>query len=88
MYVNTDICTYICIPYRCFKPPNAPPIRLHKSYMDEIDCKIILSNSHVFASKQVNILMTILKRCQLVKRCQIVKGCKIVTPKYAMLKFK
>ena len=49
--------------------------------MDEIDCKIIVSNSHVVASKQVNILVRILKRCQLVKRCQIVKGCQIVTPK-------
>ena len=29
--------------------------------MDEIYCKIIVSNSHVFASKQVNILVTILK---------------------------
>ena len=56
--------------------------------MDEIDCKIIVSTYHVFANKQVNILVTILKICQLVKRCQIVKGCQIVTPKYAMLKFK
>ena len=56
--------------------------------MDEIDCKIIVSNNHVFARKQVNILVTILKMCQLVKRCKIVKGCQIVTPKYAMLKFK
>ena len=56
--------------------------------MDEIDCKIIVSDSHVLASKQVNILVTILKICQCVKRCQIVKGCQIVTPKYAMLKFK
>ena len=56
--------------------------------MYEIDCKIIVSDSHVFASKQVNILVTILKRCQLMKRCQIVKGCQIVTPKYKMLKFK
>ena len=32
--------------------------------MDEIDCKTIVSNSHLFASKQVNILLTILKRCQ------------------------
>ena len=37
--------------------------------MDEIDCKIFVSNSHVFASKEVNILVTILKICQLVKRC-------------------
>ena len=50
--------------------------------MDEIDCIIIMSNAHVFARKQVNISMTILKRCQLVKMCQI------VTPKYEMLKFK
>ena len=56
--------------------------------MDEIDCKIIVSNSHGFASKQVNILLTILKRCQLVKRCQIVKECQIVTPKYPMLNLK
>ena len=56
--------------------------------MDEIDCKIIVSNSHVFATKKVNLLVTILKIYQLVKRCQIVKGCQIVTPKYAMLKFK
>ena len=35
--------------------------------MDEIDCIIIVSSSHVFASKQVNILMKILKRCQLVR---------------------
>ena len=55
--------------------------------MDEIYCIIIVSNSHVFASKQVNISMTTLKRYQLVKRCQVVKGCQIVTPKYAMLKF-
>ena len=56
--------------------------------MDEIDCKIILSNSYVFANKQVNILVTIFKRCQSVKMCQIVKGCQIVTPKYTILKFK
>ena len=49
--------------------------------MDKIDCKTIVSNSNVFAKKQVNILMKILKRCQLTKRCQIVKGCQIVTPK-------
>ena len=30
--------------------------------MDEINCKIIVSNSHVFASKQVNILVTNLKK--------------------------
>ena len=52
--------------------------------MDEIYCKIIVSNPHVFASKQVNILVTIFKRCQLVKRCQIVKGGQIVTTKYAI----
>ena len=56
--------------------------------MDEIDCIIIVSDSHVFANKQVNILVTILKIFQFMKRCQIVKGCQIVTPKYAMLKFK
>ena len=49
--------------------------------MDEIDCIIIVSNSHVFANKQINISMVIVKRCQLVKRFQIVKGCQIVTPK-------
>ena len=56
--------------------------------MDEKNCKIIVIDSHVFAIKQVNILVKILKICQSVKRCQIVKGCQIVTPKYAMLKFK
>ena len=56
--------------------------------MDEINCMIFVSNYHVFASKQVNILVTILKICQLVNMCQIVKGCQIVTPKYEMLKFK
>ena len=49
--------------------------------MDEIDCKTIVSNPHVFASKQVNILLKILKICQIVKGFQIVKGCQIVTPK-------
>ena len=29
MYVNTDICTYICIPYCSFRPLNDPPISLH-----------------------------------------------------------
>ena len=49
--------------------------------MDEINCKIVVSNPHVFARKNVNILLTILKICQIVKECQIVKGCQIVTPK-------
>ena len=42
--------------------------------MDEIYFKIIVSNPHVFASKQVNILLTILKRCQIVKGCQNSEG--------------
>ena len=29
MYVDTDIFTYMCIPYRSFRPLNVPPISLH-----------------------------------------------------------
>ena len=37
-----------------------------------------MSNSHVFASKQFDITISIVKIFQIVKRCQIVKGCQIV----------
>ena len=38
MYVNTDICTYICIPYRSFRSLNAPPISFHTTKGFEIRC--------------------------------------------------
>ena len=45
MYVNADICTYLCILHRSFRPLNAPPISLHTTKGFEIRCFQIVSFS-------------------------------------------
>ena len=49
MYVNTGICTYICLPYRRFRPLNAPPISLHTTKVFETRCFQIVSLSISFS---------------------------------------
>ena len=56
--------------------------------MDEIDSKIIVSNPHVFASKQVNILLTILKKMSNSEGESNSEGMSNSDTKIGMFKFK
>ena len=56
--------------------------------MDEIDCKIIVSNSHVFSKQTSQYIVDNIKKMSISEEVQIVNGCQIVTPKYAMFKLK
>ena len=56
--------------------------------MDEIYCIIIVSNSHVFASKTSQYIDDNPKKMSISEEVSNSEGIQIVTPKYAMLKFK